>query len=211
MFRALLIATAATVVLPAAGYWTPVHAQPAAGAMAANPWSKVTRQTLPAAIRAAETFSGGQVLEIRFRGRHGVQGFDAVVAKSGSFSRVQVDLPSNRVGVIAETEIPAWMANYTLKADVRSLQKTKLRLADAVRTAEQITNSPAVDAAIARPLSGGGPVVAYDVEVIRDNRPERVVIDANTGRRIADPQPLLQNWTPEQALSESLKEARPHR
>jgi hypothetical protein len=209
MFRALLIATAAAVALSAAGYPTLVHAQPTAGAMAANPWGPVTRQTLPMAIRAAEMFSSGRVLEIRFHGRHGPPRFDAVVANNGSFSRVQIDVPSNRVTVIAQTEMPAWMADWTLKADARSLRRAKLRLVDAVRTAQRIAGSPAVDAAVARPLSGDNQVLAYDVEVIRGNRPERVVIDAMTGRRIADPQPLLQGWTPEQAFSDSM--AKPHR
>ena len=211
MFRALLIATATAAALPAAGHWTPVHAQPAAVAPVDNPWKLVTKETLPLAVVAAEKFSGGRVLEIRFRTHHGVPGFDAVVAKNRAFSHLRIDIPSNRVAVIAETEIPAWMASWVLKADARSLEKARLHLADAVLKAEEIADAPAVDAGIAKPLTGDNAVLAYDVEVIRNNRPERVVIDAVTGLKIADPDQLLEGWTPEQALHESLKKVAPPR
>ncbi|MDB5418001.1 MAG: hypothetical protein JWP50_1420 [Phenylobacterium sp.] len=208
MFRTLLITTAAAAGLLAAGPWTPVRAQPAVAAPDASPWKLVNRQSLPLAIAAVEAFGGGRVLEIRFGVPHGVPGFDAVVAKAGAFGRVRIDLPSNRATVIADTEVPAWMASWVLKADASSLSKAKLRLADAVLMAEKMTGAPAVDAGIAKPLSGGNAVLAYDVEVIRGGRPERVVIDAVTSQRIADPQPLLEGWTPEQVLYDSLSKTR---
>ncbi|MDB5466552.1 MAG: hypothetical protein JWQ46_1314 [Phenylobacterium sp.] len=211
MFRALLSTTAAAAVLLAGGHWTPVHAQPAVLVVVDNPWSMVTKETLPLAIAAAEKLGGGRVLEIRFRVRNGVPGFDAVVAQNGAFSHLRFDIPSNVTAVIAEAEVPAWMAGWVLKADAKSLQKAKLRLVDAVLKAEEMTDAPAVDAGIAAPLSGGNSVLAYNIEVIRGNRPERVVIDAVTGLRIADPQPLLEGWTPEQAIEDSLKKAAPPR
>jgi hypothetical protein len=207
MFRALLIATAAAAGQLATGSGSPAYAQPVAAAVN-NPWKLVDKQTLPLAIAAAEAFSGGRVLEIRFGVHHGVPGFDAVVAKAGAFGHVRIDLPSNRATTIAETEIPSWMADWLLKADARSLAKAKLRLSDAVRVAEKMANAPAVDAGVAKPLTGDNAVLAYDVEVIRGGRPQRVVIDAITGQKIADPQPLLQGWTPEQALYDSMRKAR---
>jgi hypothetical protein len=36
-------------------------------------------------------------------------------------------------------------------------------------------------------------------------KPDRVVIDAVTGQAIADPEPLLDAWTPEKELYESLR------
>lgn len=208
MFRALLIATAAAAGQLVTGSGSPSYAQPVAGAAVGNPWKMVDKQTLPLAIAAAEAFSGGRVLEIRFGVHHGVPGFDAVVAKAGAFGHVRIDLPANRATAIAETQIPAWMADWLLKADARSLAKAKLRLSDAVLVAEKMADAPAVDAGVAKPLTGGNAVLAYDVEAIRGGRPERVVIDAITGQKIADPQPLLQGWTPEQALYDSLHKAR---
>jgi hypothetical protein len=203
MFRVLLMTTVAALLV--AGHWTPVHAQPAAVVVVDSPWKLVTKKTLPLAIVAVEKFSGGRVLEIRFRARNGVPGFDAVVAKDGAFSHLRIDIPSNVATVIDETEIPAWMAGWVLKADARSLQQAKLHLADAVLKAEEIADAPAVDAGIAKPLTGENSVLAYDIEVIRDDRPERMAIDAVTGQKIANPDSLLETWTPEKALYESLK------
>jgi uncharacterized membrane protein YkoI len=97
------------------------------------------------------------------------------------------------------------MAPWSLRADRKSILKAKVRLSDAVIQAEQIRHGVAVDAGLAQPLSGGNDVLAYNIEVVENGRPRRVVIDAQTGERIADPQPLLQGWTPEEALMQSLK------
>ena len=51
---------------------------------------------------------------------------------------------------------------------------------------------------------GDNAVLAYNVELIKDGKPKRVVIDAVTGLPIANPEPLLDPWTPEKALYESL-------
>lgn len=207
LITALMGTTAATAGLLAVAAHTPADAQPAVVVLLENPWKLVTKETLPLAIAAVEKFSGGRVLEIRFRVRQGVPGFDAVVAKQGAFSHLRIDIPSNVVTAITEAEIPAWQANWTLKADARSLEKAKLHLVDGVLKAEQITGAPAVDAGIAAPLSGGNAVLAYNVEVIKDNRPERVVIDAVMGDQIANPDALVESWTPEKALHDSLKKA----
>lgn len=45
------------------------------------------------------------------------------------------------------------------------------------------------------------------LEVIRGGRPEPAVIDAVTGQKIADPQWLLEGWTSEEALGDSLRKA----
>lgn len=203
MFKALFITTAAAAGLLAAAPGTATHAQPTAGAAASMP---IDRQALPRAIRAAEAYGGGRVLEIRFRVRQGgVAGFDAVLAKGTEFSRLRVDLPSYAVAVIQETDIPAWMANWVLKADAASLAKAKLPLVDAVAKAEAVAGAPAGAAGVAKPLTGGNAVLAYNVAVLTGGRPQRVVIDAVTGEQIADPDPLVEGWSPEQAMSESLK------
>jgi len=209
MLKVLLPTTAAVAALLIAGYATPVRAQAAVVVAVDSPWKLVTKATLPHAIAAFEAFGGGRVLEARF-GAHGdVPGFDAVVAKDGAFSHLRVDIPANVVAVIAEAEVPAWMASWVLKADAKSLEKAKLHLVEAVVKAEEIAGAPAVDAGIAAPLSGGNNVLAYNVALIKHNQPERVVIDAVTGQTIANPDTLLETWTPETALSESLKKVAP--
>jgi hypothetical protein len=215
MLKVLLTGAALAAGLLAVGQWTPVQAQPAASASASdsaaapadNPWKPVTAHTLPRAINAIEKFAGGQVLEIRYRVHRGVPGFDAVVAKNGAFDHLRVDIPSNSVSVITETELPAWMADWVLKADAKSLQKAKLPLSDAVLKAEGIAGEPAVDAGIAKPLTGGNDVLAYNIQFMGKDRPHRMAIDAVTGLQIADPNALLEAWDPEKALHESLKKA----
>jgi len=205
MFRALLITTAAAGLLAAIPA-TPARAQPPAP-MADSPWQGVAKQALPVAIAAAEQFSGGRVLEIRFRVRQGAPGFDAVIAKADVFSHLRIELPSRRVTLIAETEVPAALASWVLTAGAKSLDKAQLQLADAVREAEEMTDAPAANAAVAKPLTASNDVLAYEVQVIRDGRSERVVIDAMTGQKIANPASLLAGWSPEQALYASLAKA----
>jgi hypothetical protein len=205
MIRAFLLTTATAAGFVVAGHWMPVHAQSAVVVLVDNPWKLVNKQTLPLAIVAAEKFSGGRALEAGFRVRQSVPGFDAVTAKAAAFSRVRIDIPSNVAAAIAEADVPAWMANWVLKAYAKSLAKAKLSLGDAVVKAEEIADAPAVDAAIAKPLTADNAVLAYDVEVIKNNRPERVAIDAVTGEQIENPDPVLESWTPEKALYESLK------
>jgi hypothetical protein len=205
-FRAVLLATALAGGLMVVGAYRPVHSQPAAViVLVENPWNLVDKQTLPLAIAAVEKSSGGRVLEIRFRVLRGAPGFDAVVAKSGAFSHLRIAIPSNTVAEISEVDIPDWMANWVLKADAGSLAQAKLHLVDAVEKAEQITDGAAVDAGVAAPLTADNRVLAYDVEVIKSEKPVRLAIDASTGDPIANPDALLASWTPEKALYESLK------
>jgi uncharacterized membrane protein YkoI len=175
--------------------------------VADSPWKLVTKESLPRAIRAFEAYGGGRVLEVRFGAHGNVPGYDAVVAKDGAFSHLSVDIPANVVTVIKEAEIPAWMASWVLKADAKSLDHAKLHLADGVAKAEDIADAPAVDAGIAAPLSGENAVLAYNVELIKNSGPARVVIDAVTGQPIANPDAIVDTWTPEKALYASLKKA----
>lgn len=204
MIRTLLLTTATAAGLALASHGTPVHAQ-SAGAAAENPGKLVNKQTLPLAIMAAEKFSGGKAMEIRFRVRQGVPGFDAVTAQPGGFSRVRFEIPSSTVAAIGETDVPAWMGDWVLKADARSLAKAKLSLAQAVVKAEETAQAPAVDAGVAAPLTAGNAVLGYNVQVIRNDRPQRLVIDAMTGQPIEDPDQFMEAWSPEHALSASLK------
>ena len=160
---------------------------------------------LPDAIRATETASGGRVLEIRFRTWEGAVGFTAVVAnRDDTVSHVSVAIPELKVVVIAAADIPDWMAPWQVRADKRSIWKAKIPLADAVVMAQQMTGGVPVDAGLAKPLTADNAVLAYNIEIVKDGRPQRVVIDAETGRKIANPDAILEAWKPEDALMRSL-------
>lgn len=73
------------------------------------------------------------------------------------------------------------------------------------RTVEQATHAPAVDVALAKPLTGFNRVLAYEVEVVPNGTPERVAIDGRTGQLLADPRSELTPWTPERLASAALK------
>jgi hypothetical protein len=176
-----------------------------AKAVASNPWAAVTAAMMPDAIRAIEQATAGRVLEIRFRMWRGAVGFIAVVGKpDDTISHVSIAIPDLRVVVIAEADIPDWMAPWTVRADKKSIWKAKIPLADAVGRAEEMVGGVAVDADVAKPLTGDNAVLAYNVEIVKDGRPQRIVIDAETGQTIADPEPLLEAWKPEDALMRSL-------
>ena len=202
MFRTALTLTVAIVIftgLPLAQS----HIPRAYAAAETNPWAGVTDRSLVDAIQAFEKFSGGKVLEIRFRNRHGTAGFDAVIAKGDVISNLSLGVGSDVIAV-AEIEVPQWMVDWKLRKYQESIAKAKIPLTDAVLKAEQIDRGPAVDAGLAKPLTADNAVLAYNVELIKGGKPDRVVIDAVTGQVIADPEPLLGAWTPEKELYESL-------
>lgn len=200
----MFLLTTATAGLLLAGHGTPVLAQ-SAGAASESPFKLVNKQTLPLAILAAEKFSGGKAMEIRFRVRQGVPGFDAVTARAGGFSRVRFEIPSSNVAAIGETDVPAWMSDWVLKADAKSLAQAKLSLAQGVMKAEEVAQAPAVDAGIAAPLSASNAVLGYNVQVVQGDRAQRLVIDAMTGQPIEDPDQFMEAWSPEHALTASIR------
>lgn len=194
LIGALLFTVAPVGGLVAAGHWTPALAQQAAASS-----KQVSTGALAQAIAAAEKSSGGRVVEIRYRNRAGVPGFDAVAAKGTTFSHLRIDIPSNKVTAISQSEIP-WRATWELKADAKSLTKAKVSLAQAVAKAEKLSGSPAVDAGVAAPLEVGSDIKGYNVEVMQDGAPQRVVIDSSSGERISNPGPFLEPWEPEKSL-----------
>lgn len=181
------------------GHWTPATARETGVIRVATASRPVSKGTLIRAIAAAEQFSGGKVVEIRYRNRAGVPGFDAVAYKGGAFSHVRIDIPSNKVTTISQSEIP-WRASWELKADSKSIARAKVTLAAAVAKAENLSGSAAVDAGVAAPLQIGEDIRGYNVEVWQEGAPERVVIDAHTGERISNPGPFLEPWDPEKNL-----------
>jgi uncharacterized membrane protein YkoI len=183
------------------------QAPQAAPAAATNPWALVSATALGATVQAIEAATGGKVLEIRWgMAADGTLVWQAVVAKGDTISRMTIGA-DGRAMVVAETDVPEWTAEWTLRADKTSIQRAKVPLADAVAMAARMTGGIPVDAGVAKPLTGTNAVLAYNIEVIVDGRPQRVVIDAVTGQKIADPQSLLDAWSPEEAFMKTLEKA----
>lgn len=189
-------------LLPTAALLAALAAPPAlfaqhdGGAYDARDYSNVSDTSLTNAIKAIEQSVGGRVLEVRLLHSHG-PGFAAVVSKGQDLINVRYTEPSRQVDKLAVSETPQWMTDWMLREDAKDIRKATVAPADAVQKVQQAMGAPAVDIGLARPLSGGNSVLAYNVEVVKDGTPQRVAIDANTGQMIADPQSLLTPWTPE--------------
>jgi hypothetical protein len=62
--------------------------------------------------------------------------------------------------------------------------------------AEARDNAPAIDAGIAKPLSGTNAVLAYFVETMKGSTRHESAVDATTGAFIANPDELYEAHTP---------------
>jgi uncharacterized membrane protein YkoI len=88
------------------------------------------------------------------------------------------------------------MLGRELKAYVKSIRHAHLPLAQGIALAERTANKPAIGAGLAAPLSGTNAVLAYNVEVMKAGKRDRIAIDANTGAPIANPDEIYGAWTP---------------
>jgi hypothetical protein len=93
-------------------------------------------------------------------------------------------------------QLPEWMVGRELMAYMKSVRQAQLPLAQAITIAERMANKPAIGAGLASPLSGTNAVLAYNVEVMKAGKRDRVAIDAVTGARIANPDELYVAWSP---------------
>jgi hypothetical protein len=84
------------------------------------------------------------------------------------------------------------MLHWRAREDVELAEKAKVRLVDAVRTAEAAADgAPAVAAGIAASASNlENDVPAYNVVVLRGGRTHRIAVDDQTGDTIADPRAM---------------------
>ena len=151
--------------------------------------------SLTDAVQSIESATGGKVLEVRVR-RHG-PGFAAVVTKGNQLANIKVHPVNGQVTKMSVDEVPQWMHDWKLRADAQDIHKARVSVSDAIRTAEQAQQAPAVDAGLAKPLSPSNDVLAYNIEVLKDGEPRRVAVDAKTGELIANPDEVLTPWTPE--------------
>ncbi len=169
-------------------------------------WGNPTDQSLTDAVSAIEKTTGGRILEIRFRPAHragsALPGFDAVVAKPAGLIDIRVDSPVRAVTELSADSIPDWMLNWNLRADQKSVTKETVPLVELIKRAESTGGGPAVYASLAQPLSGDNAVLAFDIAVLRDGSLQRMVIDAQSGEVIADPNGLVSPWSPQKLLDQ---------
>jgi uncharacterized membrane protein YkoI len=156
----------------------------------------MTAPSLSKAVDALEAATGGKVLEIRFVDEKGHERFESVVATPDAVVYMAVDPVSEDVTKIAVKEVPAWMLNWKMTEYVKSIEKANVPLSKAVAKAEALAGAPAIGAGLAKPLSGTNQVLAYNVELLRKGKRERMAIDATSGAKIANPEALYEPWTP---------------
>jgi uncharacterized membrane protein YkoI len=152
--------------------------------------------SLRQAVQALEQGTGGKVLEIRLSDEPGEISFDAVIAKGEDLLDMHIAGVNDTVTTIDIAQLPEWMVGRKLTDYMRSIYKAKLPLADAIGMAERRAKEPAVGAGLAKPLSGSNAVLAYNVEVMKGQKRERIALDAITGAPIANPDQLYEEWSP---------------
>ena len=169
-------------------------------------YESVTRSALAEAVLALEDETGGKVLEIRFaRDADDEASFEVVLAADDELVYMRAYPVTDILEVLEIAELPPWMAGWTLTAYMRSIAKAEVPLTAAILQAEEAEDAPAIAAGLASPLSATTAVLAYNIELIRGDRPVRVAIDARTGRRIANPEALYESWTPTELVRRTIR------
>jgi uncharacterized membrane protein YkoI len=148
------------------------------------------------AAAALEQSTGGRVLEVRLANAPGAPAFEAAIARKGGVLYVRIESPGDNVTEIKARDLPPWLLNYHMEAYMRSISKTQVPLDAAIKKAEERDNAPAIDAGIAKPLSGTNAVLAYFVETMKGSTRHDSAIDATTGAPIANPDELFEGRKP---------------
>ena len=168
-------------------------------------YESVTRSALAEAVEALEDETRGKVLEIRFaRDADDEASFEVVLVADDELVYMRAYPVTDILEVLEIAELPPWMAGWTLTAYMRSIAKAEVPLTAAILQAEEAEDAPAIAAGLANPLSATTAVLAYNIELIRGDRPVRVAIDARTGRRIANPEALYERWTPTELVRRTI-------
>jgi uncharacterized membrane protein YkoI len=163
--------------------------------------SRVAETVVPIGTlaHAAEVFqedTGGKVLEIRLADTAGAPGFEAALLKNGGVLYMRIASPDAHVTKIDVKNLPPWLLNYHLEAYSRSAVKAEVPIQVAIAKAEKRNDAPAIDAGIAKPLSGDNAVLAYFVETLNGSRREDLAVDATTGAFVENPESLFETHTP---------------
>jgi uncharacterized membrane protein YkoI len=156
----------------------------------------VSDDSLSHAVQVLERKVDGKVLEVRLSDERGDPSFDAVIVKGDDLLYMHITALGDDVTSIEIKQLPDWMVGRELTAYMKSILQARVPLTRAIAIAERAANKPAIGAGLAAPLSGTNAVLAYNVEVMKAGKRERIAIDAVSGAPIADPQGLYAAWTP---------------
>lgn len=174
-----------------------------AAALSATPWAwaqaaspVVPMGALAHATTELERESGGKVLEIRLVDEDGDPSFEAALKVDDAVQYMRIASVTDTVTEITVRELPEWLASYRLESFMKSIDKARVPLADAVGEAEKQTKAPAVAAGVAKPLSGNNAVLAYYIETMLGKKEQIAAVDAMSGRPIADPEAVYEPRTP---------------
>ena len=174
-----------------------------AATLSATPWAWVQAASpivpmgaLAHATTELERESGGKVLEIRLVDEQGDPSFEAALTVDDAIHYMRIASVTANITEITVRELPEWLANYRLEAYMKSIEKARVPLAEAVGQVEQTAKAPAIAAGVAKPLSGGNAVLAYYVETMLGKKQEIHAIDATNGRMIANPEAVYEPRTP---------------
>jgi hypothetical protein len=150
------------------------------------------QDSLVHAIRSVEQSTGGKVVEIRHSQANALPGYHTVVVRHGRIQFIYIQEQSSNIVRIDDNSGLLWMLDWRQRADVRFVEKAKVPLSQAERTAEQSDNgAPAIAADIARSASNpNSDVPAYNVLIDTKGSTRRVAVDDSTGEIIADVQAL---------------------
>jgi uncharacterized membrane protein YkoI len=148
------------------------------------------------AAKALEQKTNGRTLEIRLTDDAGAPVFEAAIAKGDALVYMRIESVSDNVTEIKVRDLPPWLLNYHLQAYMRSLAEAEYPLDQAIIKAEVRAHAPAIDAGVAKPLSGANAVLAYFVETTKGKSRGQFAIDATTGAFIANPDELYEPHTP---------------
>jgi uncharacterized membrane protein YkoI len=174
-----------------------------AGALVPSPLARaadtepiVPMGALAHAAKALEQDTNGKILEIRLTDEAGAPAFEAAIAKDDALVYMRIESVSDNVTEIKVRDLPPWLLNYHLEAYMRSIVKAVVPLEQAIVKAEARTHAPAIDAGVAKPLSGTNAVLAYFVETTKGKSRGQFAVDAMTGAFIANPDELYEPHTP---------------
>ncbi|MEA3176524.1 MAG: hypothetical protein QOI59_47 [Gammaproteobacteria bacterium] len=165
-------------------------------ARAADTEPIVPMGALAHAAKALEQDTNGKILEIRLTDEAGAPAFEAAIAKDDALVYMRIESLSDNVTEIKVRDLPPWLLNYHLEAYMRSIVKAVVPLEQAIVKAEARAHAPAIDAGVAKPLSGTNAVLAYFVETTKGKSRGQFAVDAMTGAFIANPDELYEPHTP---------------
>lgn len=152
------------------------------------------------ATEELERATSGQVLEIRLVDEKGNPAFEAAIARDDAVVYMRVVPVTDIITEISVSELPPWLLNYKMQAYMRSIERAKVPLVDAIVQVEKRARAPAIGAGIAKPLGGSNAVLAYYIETVKGRKRELLAVDAKTGAMIANPEAVYERWTPVKLL-----------